>query len=162
MEASKTMAGAAAESWSKGLTDKNWETISNVAVPLKVGAAMAAEVLGVCVLTSVLDLILCKNPECTEHQSTNKPDLSLFTDHAFWPSVTSESQCGSVPVDDAAGDRWRKTRLWLALRIFVCIWAIRSFPIGGVTVKKFEACSGWRTRKGWLTIIPLDQAPRHW
>ena len=50
-------------------------TISKIAVPLKVGAAMAAEVLGVCVLTSVLDLILCKS---AEHQSTNKPDPLLF------------------------------------------------------------------------------------
>ena len=36
-------------------------TISKIAVPLKVGAAMAAEVIGVRVLTSVLDLILCKS-----------------------------------------------------------------------------------------------------
>ena len=35
--------------------------INKIAVPLKVGAAMAAEVFGVCVLTSVLDLILCKS-----------------------------------------------------------------------------------------------------
>ena len=32
-----------------------------IEVPLKVGAAMAAEVLGVCVLTSILDLIFCKS-----------------------------------------------------------------------------------------------------
>ena len=36
-------------------------TISKIAVPLKVGAAMAAEVIGVSVLTSVFDLILCKS-----------------------------------------------------------------------------------------------------
>ena len=36
-------------------------TISKIAVPLKVGAAMAAEVVRVCVLTSVLNLILCKS-----------------------------------------------------------------------------------------------------
>ena len=36
-------------------------TISKIAVPLKVGAAMAADVIGVCVPPSVLDLILCKS-----------------------------------------------------------------------------------------------------
>ena len=33
--------------------------ISTIAIPA--GAVMAAEVVGVCVLTSVLDLILCKS-----------------------------------------------------------------------------------------------------
>ena len=60
MEASKTMARAAAESLSKGWT-QTWVTISWTAVPLKVGAPMAAEVLVVCLLTGVLDLILCKS-----------------------------------------------------------------------------------------------------
>ena len=45
----------------KGVDRQKWVTSSNIAVPLKVGAAMAAEVLGVCMLTSVLDLILCKS-----------------------------------------------------------------------------------------------------
>ena len=45
----------------KGVDRQKWVTICKIAVPLKVGAAMAAEVLGVCVLTSVLDLILCKS-----------------------------------------------------------------------------------------------------
>ena len=49
--------------------------------------------------------------ECTEHQSTNKLDLSLLTAYAFELSETSESQCGSVSVGDAAGDRRWKTRL---------------------------------------------------
>ena len=35
-------------------------TIRKIAIPLKVGAAMAPEIAGVCVLTSVLDLIFCK------------------------------------------------------------------------------------------------------
>ena len=38
----------------KGVDRGKWVT-------LRVGASMAAEVLGVCVLTSVLDLILCKS-----------------------------------------------------------------------------------------------------
>ena len=42
----------------KGVDREKW---SKIAVPLIVGAAMAAEVIGVCVLTSVLDLILCKS-----------------------------------------------------------------------------------------------------
>ena len=45
----------------KGVDREKWVTISKIAVPFNVGAAMAAEVLGVCVLTSVLDLILCKS-----------------------------------------------------------------------------------------------------
>ena len=45
----------------KGVDREKWVTISKIAVPLNVGAAMAAEVIGVCVLTSVLDLILCKS-----------------------------------------------------------------------------------------------------
>ena len=33
-----------------------WVTISRIAVPLKVGTAMAAEMMGVCLLTGILDL----------------------------------------------------------------------------------------------------------
>ena len=54
--------------WEERLRDRDQRvaretrvTISKIAVPLKVGAFMAAEVIGVCVLTSVLDLILCKS-----------------------------------------------------------------------------------------------------
>ena len=45
----------------KEVDREKWVTISKIAVPLKVGAATAAEVIGVYVLTSVLDLILCKS-----------------------------------------------------------------------------------------------------
>ena len=45
----------------KGADREKWVTTSKIAVPLKVGAAMAAEVIQVRVLTSVLDLILCKS-----------------------------------------------------------------------------------------------------
>ena len=75
-------------------------TISEIAVPLKVGAAMAAEVLGVCVLTSVLDLILCQSLSV---QNINKPDPPLLTDRAG--SLRRRSRSGSVSVGDAAGDR---------------------------------------------------------
>ena len=37
-----------------------WVTISRIAVPLKIGTAMAAEVAGVCVLTGILDLVFNK------------------------------------------------------------------------------------------------------
>ena len=40
----------------KGVDRQKWVTVSKIAVPLKVGAAMAAEVFGVCVLRSVRDL----------------------------------------------------------------------------------------------------------
>ena len=45
----------------KGVERGTWVTISKITILLKVSAAMAAEVLGVCVLTSVLGLILCKS-----------------------------------------------------------------------------------------------------
>ena len=45
----------------KGVDREKWVTIGKIAVPLKVSAAMAVEVVGVRVLTSVLDLILCKS-----------------------------------------------------------------------------------------------------
>ena len=35
-------------------------TISSIAVPLKVGTPMAAEVVGLCLLTSILDLVFDK------------------------------------------------------------------------------------------------------
>ena len=36
---------------------ERWVTIRKIAVPLKVGTAMAAEVVGVCVLTGICDLV---------------------------------------------------------------------------------------------------------
>ena len=42
----------------KGVDRNMWVTTSKIAVPLGVGTAMAAEVMGVCVLTSILDLAL--------------------------------------------------------------------------------------------------------
>ena len=42
---------------------------SKIAVPLKDGTAMAAEVAGVCVLTGIIDLIFCK---CSCAQSVNQ------------------------------------------------------------------------------------------
>ena len=53
----------------KGVDREKWVTISKTAVPLKVGAAMAAEIAGLCLLTSILDLILCK---CLSVQNINQ------------------------------------------------------------------------------------------
>ena len=44
----------------KGVDRDRWVTISGIAVPLKVGTAVAAEVMGVCVLTEILDLVFNK------------------------------------------------------------------------------------------------------
>ena len=44
----------------KGVDSERWVTIKKIAGPLKVGTAMAGEVGGVCVLTGIFDLILCK------------------------------------------------------------------------------------------------------
>ena len=44
--------------WSiKGVDRDSWVTISKIAVLLKACTAMAAEVMGVCVLTEILDLV---------------------------------------------------------------------------------------------------------
>ena len=52
----------------KGADRERWVTISKIAILLKAGAAMAVEVAGVCVLTSILDLILCT---CLSVQNIN-------------------------------------------------------------------------------------------
>ena len=44
----------------KGINGDRWVTISRVEELLKVGTAMAAEMMGVCVLTEILDLIFNK------------------------------------------------------------------------------------------------------
>ena len=40
----------------KGIDKERWVTINKIAIPLEAGTAMAAEIAGVCVLTSILDL----------------------------------------------------------------------------------------------------------
>ena len=42
----------------QGVDMNKWITISNVALPLGIGTAMAADVVGVCVLPGILDLVL--------------------------------------------------------------------------------------------------------
>ena len=44
----------------EGVDKGKWITISSIAVPLKVGTPMAAEVVGLCLLTSILDLVFDK------------------------------------------------------------------------------------------------------
>ena len=41
----------------KGVNGDRWVTIGKIAVPLKVTTAMAAEVMDVCVLREILDLV---------------------------------------------------------------------------------------------------------
>ena len=53
---------------SKGSTEKDGSTISRSAVPLKVGTAMGAEMMGVCVLTGILDLVFHKC-QCVQNTS---------------------------------------------------------------------------------------------
>ena len=45
----------------KRADEDKWITISKIAVHLGIGTAMAAEVMGVCVLTSIVDLVLHKS-----------------------------------------------------------------------------------------------------
>ena len=72
----------------KGVDREKWVTISQIAVPLKVGAAMA-EIAGVCVLTSILDLILCKCLSVQKHQSKNQSNPEHQTDSACTSTVQS-------------------------------------------------------------------------
>ena len=53
----------------KEVDRERWVTISRSAVPLKVGTAMEAEMMGVCVLTGILDLIFHK---CLCVQNTSR------------------------------------------------------------------------------------------
>ena len=53
----------------KGVDRERWVTISRSAVPLKVGTAMGAEMMGVCVLTGILDLVFHK---CLCVQNTSR------------------------------------------------------------------------------------------
>ena len=53
----------------KGVDRGRWETLSKTAVPLNVGTAMAADVVGVCFLMGIRDLIFCK---CLCAQSVNQ------------------------------------------------------------------------------------------
>ena len=53
----------------KGVDREGWVTINKIAILLKVGGAMTTEIAGVCVLTSMLDLILCK---CLSVQTVNQ------------------------------------------------------------------------------------------
>ena len=69
MAVSKIMAEADVALYFLESTRDKWVTISKIAVPLKVGAAMTTEIAGICVLTSILDLILCK---CLSVQNINQ------------------------------------------------------------------------------------------
>ena len=55
----------------KGFDRDRWVTISKITVLLKVGAVMAAEVMGVCVLTGILDLVFSNSFVCSEYQSAH-------------------------------------------------------------------------------------------
>ena len=59
----------------KGVDRQKWVTVSKIAVPLKVGAAMAAEVFGVCVLRSVRDLVLCNSLSVQNNNQRINPIL---------------------------------------------------------------------------------------
>ena len=55
----------------KGVDRVNWVTINKIAVPLKVGTAMAAEVMGVCVITEFRDLVFNRCLCISEYQSVH-------------------------------------------------------------------------------------------
>ena len=45
----------------KGVDRNKWITISKIAEPLSIGTTIIAEVVGVCVLTGIVDLVLNKS-----------------------------------------------------------------------------------------------------
>ena len=55
----------------KRVDREKWVTIGKIAIPLKVGTDMAAEIAGVCVPTGILDLIFCKCL-CQKRQSMHQ------------------------------------------------------------------------------------------
>ena len=82
-------------------------TISKIAIALKVGAAMAAKIAGVCVLTGIVDLILCKMLERSKRQQANQSNTQLLIDSACsfdYPKRLSHDV---------------KACLWTTLRAFV-------------------------------------------
>ena len=81
----------------KGVDRERWVTISKIAVPLKVGAAVAAEVAAVRVLTSIFDLIFCT---CLSVQNINS---------MFW------LMDAEMVIDDRTNERVHTTaRMWRA------------------------------------------------
>ena len=55
----------------RGVDRDRWVTISKIAVPLGTGTAMAAEVMGVCVLTETLGLGFQQMLVFSEHHSVH-------------------------------------------------------------------------------------------
>ena len=60
----------------KGVDREKWVTVNKIPVLLKVTAAMAAEAVGVCVFTGVLDLILCKSLNVQNINQSNPDQLT--------------------------------------------------------------------------------------
>ena len=62
----------------KGVDRNKWITVKNIAVPLGIGLAIAAEVVGVCVLMGILDFVL---HECLSVKSINPCIDAILKNH---------------------------------------------------------------------------------
>ena len=58
----------------KGIDRDRWVAVSKNAVPLKDGTAIAAELIGVCVLTETLDLVFNKC-QCMQKINQSRGDV---------------------------------------------------------------------------------------
>ena len=61
MAAPRSTIEVAVESLSKALTETSGSQSAKIAEPLSIGTAIIAEVVGVCVLTGIVDLVLNKS-----------------------------------------------------------------------------------------------------
>ena len=91
-----------------GIDKEKWVTRNKIAIPLKVCTTMTAEIVGVCVLTNVLDLILCK---CLSVQNVNRVSIeSWTTDWVFLCTLSIQNvsviNYRACHWDDVACVRW--------------------------------------------------------
>ena len=100
----------------KGVDRNRWVTISKIAVPQGVGTAMGAEVMGVCVLPSILDLVLHKSQRL-QYQLVYRHTFSSIIDVVLVQKSRKLEEFGNLllrkrasPKFDVEGTRHSDTR----------------------------------------------------
>ena len=106
----------------KGVDRERWVTISKIAIPLKVGTAMSAEVAGVCVLTVIVDLIFCK---CLCVQNANQCINRILNNNDVLTIMMSDllRVCGFTLQPYCAMDA-SVTRLWTCNQYLESSWNV--------------------------------------
>ena len=85
----------------KGVDREWWVTINRIAVSLKVGTVMAAEIMGACVPTGIPDLVFHKCP-CAEYQPM------------YWHNYEGSTMCLVVvcKTKNDSSSRWGRVQSW--------------------------------------------------